>query len=142
MKKLIYYYGDSPVNVEGFPEDCKRSRKGALHLLRGRSMTITADEYDHIAKAYKEVMPKIRVVAEVDEEAREAAKAKLAAKKAKKIEDAKKAEEVKKPEAEKPKAEAKKEQPKAESKSEAVTDKSAAKGKDDGKKSGLGKKFK
>ena len=138
MKKLIYYYGDSPVNVEGFPKDCKRSRKGALHLLRGRPMTITAEEYDHIAEAYKWVMPKIRVVAEVNEEAREAAKAERAQRKAKKAEEAKK-----KPEAEKPKVEAKKEETKKEQpKSESVVSKSAAKDKDDGKKPSLGKKFK
>ena len=68
MKKLIYYYGDSPVSVEGFSKDCKRSRKGALHLLKGRPITITDDEYKHIQDEYKWALPKIRVVAQIKEE--------------------------------------------------------------------------
>jgi len=67
MKKLIYYYGDSPVNVEGFSANCERSRKGALHLLRGRPITITDDEYAHIEKDYKWALPKIRIVAQITE---------------------------------------------------------------------------
>ena len=140
MKKLIYYYGDSPVSVEGFSKDCKRSGKGALHLLRGRSLTITADEYAHIEKEYKWAIPKIRVVAEVDEEARETAKAERAARKAKKAEEVKKAEAVK-PKIDAKKEETKKEQPKSEEKA-ANKDDLAVKGKDDGKKPSLGKKFK
>ena len=48
MKKLIVYYGDSPVYVEGFNEDCKRSCKGSLHIRPRRPITVTDDEYEHI----------------------------------------------------------------------------------------------
>lgn len=68
MKKLIAYYGDTPVCVEGFPENCKRSVKGALHLLPRKSMTVTADEHAHILSAYKHVVPKLKVLAEMNVE--------------------------------------------------------------------------
>ncbi len=70
MKKLIVYYGDAPECVEGFPKDCKRSCKGALHIHRGKSKTITDGEYEYIksSKRYKHLLNKIRVVSEIKAE--------------------------------------------------------------------------
>lgn len=51
MKKLIVYYGDSPVYVEGFSKDCARSCKGSLHIRPRRPITVTDGEYDHITDA-------------------------------------------------------------------------------------------
>lgn len=73
MKKLIGYYGDTPVCVEGFPENCKRSVAGALHLLPRKSVTVTADEHAHILAKYKHIVPKLKVLAVMDEEGSKAA---------------------------------------------------------------------
>ena len=67
MKKLIVYYGDTPQCVEGFAENCKRSCKGALHILPRKSTTITNDEFEHIKKSYKFMMKGLRVISEVKE---------------------------------------------------------------------------
>ena len=48
MKKLIVYYGDSPVYVEGFPKECKRTCKGSLHIRPKRPKTVTDEEYKYI----------------------------------------------------------------------------------------------
>ena len=64
-KKLIAYYGDSPVHVEGFPSDCARSCKGSVHVLPRTPTTVTEDEYEHIKSEYKWMLPKLRVVAEL-----------------------------------------------------------------------------
>lgn len=63
MKLLINYYGDVPICVEGFIDECKRSCKGALHVLPKKPVTITDDEYEHIKKHYSHVVKKIRVLA-------------------------------------------------------------------------------
>lgn len=63
MKKLIVYYGDTPVCVEGFPEDCKRSKEGALHILPRKNMTVTDQEYDHILKSRPDMKKLLRVIA-------------------------------------------------------------------------------
>ena len=65
MKKLIAYYGDSPVYVEGFSEDCARSCKGSVHVLPRKPVTVTDDEYDHIKEKYSWMLPKLKVVAEI-----------------------------------------------------------------------------
>lgn len=65
MKKLIVYHGDSPVYVEGFSKDCKRSRDGSVHILPGKPLTVTDDEFDYIKKTYSWM--KIKVIAEVKE---------------------------------------------------------------------------
>lgn len=76
MKKyLIVYYGDAPECVEKFGKDCKRSCKGALHVNPGRQLTVTEDEYEHIKKAYKHMVPKLRVLSEMKPEAKKEAKA-------------------------------------------------------------------
>lgn len=68
MKKLIGYYGDTPVCVEGFPENCKRSVKGALHLLPRKPMTVTADEHAHIVASRKDIVSKLKVLAVKNDE--------------------------------------------------------------------------
>jgi len=68
MKKLIAYYGDSPVYVEGFSKDCARSCKGSVHVLPRKPVTVTADEYEHIKKSYSWMLPKLKVVAEIGED--------------------------------------------------------------------------
>ena len=67
MKKLIAYYGDSPVYVEGFPKGCARSCEGSVHILPRKSVTVTEDEYKHILDKYSWMKPKLKVVAEVSE---------------------------------------------------------------------------
>lgn len=69
MKKLIVYYGDSPVCVEGFSESCKRSVKGAIHILPRKSVTVTEDEYQHILAKYDWMKSKMKVIAEISAEA-------------------------------------------------------------------------
>jgi len=67
MKKyLIVYYGDVPECVEGFPKDCKRSCKGALHVKPGRQMTVTGDELKHLreCKLCSHMTSKLRVLGE------------------------------------------------------------------------------
>ncbi len=65
MKKLIVYHGDSPVHVEGFPKDCARSVVGSVHLLPGKGVTVTEDEYQFIKTSpeYKWMAPKLKVLA-------------------------------------------------------------------------------
>lgn len=46
--------GVGPLQIEGFPADCARSQKGALHVRPG-TMTITDGELSHIRKHHKEV---------------------------------------------------------------------------------------
>lgn len=67
MKKLIAYYGDSPAYVEGFPVDCARTKEGALHILPGKAVTVTDDEYRHIQEKYSWMKPKLKVIAEIKE---------------------------------------------------------------------------
>lgn len=68
MKKLIAYYGDSPVYVEGFSKDCARSCEGSVHVLPRKPVTVTSDEYEHIKKSYSWMLPKLKVVAEIGED--------------------------------------------------------------------------
>lgn len=67
MKKLIVYHGDSPVCVEGFAKECKRSVEGALHLHPGKPKTVTDEEYQHILDKYEWMKPKLKVVAKIGE---------------------------------------------------------------------------
>ena len=46
--KLVKYQGIHPECLEGFPEDCDRSKESALHLRPGRTMLLTDDEYAFI----------------------------------------------------------------------------------------------
>ncbi len=84
----LKYAGRYPGYLDGFPEDCKRSCKGAIHLLPGRIKEVTKDEWDYIKKAYPELslvkLPgdvKLKVVKEVKEESKE----NLVSKKTKKV---------------------------------------------------------
>jgi hypothetical protein len=67
MKKLIAYYGDSPAYVEGFPADCVRTKEGALHILPGKAVTVSDDEFRHIQEKYSWMKPKLKVIAEIKE---------------------------------------------------------------------------
>ena len=84
MKKLVVYYGDSPVCVEGFSKDCQRSVEGSIHILPGKPKTVTDDEFKHIEKEYAWMKPKLRVVANLTaEQVAAGEKAKVKAKAAK-----------------------------------------------------------
>ena len=101
MKKLlVIYFGDTPVCVEGFSKECKRSCEGALHLLPRKQRSITEDECAHIKKSYKHILRKFRVISEM----------KVPEKKEKKVAEKSKEAEVKKVEPNKEK----KDEPKAE----------------------------
>lgn len=65
MKKLIAYYGDTPVCVEGFPEGCERSCEGALHIRPRTPHTVTGGEFGHMQKAYGWMMSKVRIISEL-----------------------------------------------------------------------------
>jgi hypothetical protein len=68
MKYLIAYYGDCPLFVEGFKSGCHRSCSGAIHLLRGRAVTVTADELDHIRSIYPKEARLLKVVSQMPDE--------------------------------------------------------------------------
>lgn len=84
MKKLIVYHGDSPVYVEGFSKDCKRSRDGSVHIIPGKPLTVTDDEFDFIKSKYSWM--KVKVIAEVKEKKSEEKGGKVEAKETKKVE--------------------------------------------------------
>ena len=67
MKLLINYFGDTPIYVEGFSEECERSCKGSLHVLPRKIKTITLDEYEYIKLKYSHIVKKIRVLAKKEE---------------------------------------------------------------------------
>jgi hypothetical protein len=58
--KRVKYTGKSPEYLDGFPEECKRSCKGAIHLLPNALRDITEDEYKYIRKKYPKL--KLQVV--------------------------------------------------------------------------------
>lgn len=66
--KLIVYHGQVPVYVEKFPSDCERTRKGSLHLLPRKKVTVTDGEWEHIQKKYAFALKYIRVISECKEE--------------------------------------------------------------------------
>jgi len=70
------YYDYSPLYVEGFPKDCKRSCKGSIHLMPRKPITVTEGELAYIKMAYPKA--RIKVVAERVEEAKAKAPAKPA----------------------------------------------------------------
>lgn len=49
----IKYIGKIPEYLDGFPERCKRSCKGSIHLLPGSIKSVTPAEWDYIQKEYK-----------------------------------------------------------------------------------------
>ena len=50
--KRVKYTGKSPEYLDGFPEKCERSCKGAIHLLPNALRDITDDELKYIRKKY------------------------------------------------------------------------------------------
>jgi len=46
--KRVKYSGKSPEYIDGFPDGCKRSCKGAIHLLPGAVRELTEDEIEFI----------------------------------------------------------------------------------------------
>lgn len=44
-----------PVQIEGFPEDCERTRKGALHLRPATVENLSEGEVAHIKEKYPDV---------------------------------------------------------------------------------------
>jgi hypothetical protein len=55
--KRVKYTGKSPEYLDGFPKECKRSCKGAIHLLPNALKDITEDELKFIRKKY----PKLKL---------------------------------------------------------------------------------
>jgi len=64
MSKLIVYTGDNPQCIEGFSDSCNRSCQGALHLRKGKPVTVTDDEFAFIKSNRSDLASKIRVVAD------------------------------------------------------------------------------
>lgn len=56
--KRIKYTGKTPEYLDGFPKECKRSCKGAIHLMPNAIREISADEYEFIKKSF----PKLKLV--------------------------------------------------------------------------------
>ena len=55
----IVYQGPTPVTVEGFPDDAKRSCVGALYLFPRRPKELTTDEYAWIKANRPDVAPQL-----------------------------------------------------------------------------------
>ena len=68
MKKLIIYYGDNPLCLEGFPKECQRTCDGSLHILPRKNKTLSDGEYEWLKKKHPEAMANVRVLAEHKEE--------------------------------------------------------------------------
>lgn len=62
MPQAIVGYGVTPCQVDGFPEKCERSRKGALYIRPRSSLTLTNDELDFIKVKYPNLFKKLRIV--------------------------------------------------------------------------------
>lgn len=59
MKTLIVPANVGPCQVDDFPDDCERSREGALHLRPARTLNVTDDEYLHLAEHHAELLSKM-----------------------------------------------------------------------------------
>ena len=64
MPQAIVGYGVTPCQVDGFPEKCERSRKGALYIRPRSSLILTNDELDFIKVKYPQLFKKLRIVEE------------------------------------------------------------------------------
>ena len=53
--KTVKYSGNTPQYIDGFPKNCERSCKGAIHLLPNALRKITDDEYAYIKKEYSDL---------------------------------------------------------------------------------------
>ena len=49
---LFQYSGRIPISVEGFPVGCERSVAGAVYLMPGTQVTMTAGEWGYVEKAH------------------------------------------------------------------------------------------
>ena len=54
----------TPVQIEGFPADSKRSCAGALHLRPGSTLELTADELAFIRSRHVDTFRAIRILVE------------------------------------------------------------------------------
>jgi hypothetical protein len=59
---IVLYRGASIGNVDSFPENCNRSRVGAMHLTPFHAYEITDDEWAHIQSVYPNVADFFSVV--------------------------------------------------------------------------------
>lgn len=64
--------GLTPRQIEGFPADCERSVKGALHIRPG-TLTITEGELEHLRKHHKAIARRLHVRGVVKEQPQVAA---------------------------------------------------------------------
>lgn len=64
MPQAIVGHGVTPQNVDDFPSNCARSRKGAVYVRPDSSLTLTNDELDHIKDKHPQLFKKLRVVEE------------------------------------------------------------------------------
>lgn len=54
--------GLGPRQVDDFPAECERSKKGSVHFRTNSTITITQDEYNHVLKSHPDFGPRLRVV--------------------------------------------------------------------------------
>jgi hypothetical protein len=66
--------GVSACQVDDFPKDCKRSRKGALYIRPRSTLVLTPDELDHLKAKHGSVASKLIVVGVDEGSARSLAK--------------------------------------------------------------------
>jgi hypothetical protein len=57
------------LQIEGFPEEAKRSCEGSLHLRPGATLDLTADEHDFIKAKRPEVFASLRCMMTDEERA-------------------------------------------------------------------------
>ena len=62
MPQVIVEHGVTPCQIDGFPEKCERSRKGALYVRPSSSLEMTNDELAHVKATLPELYKKLRVV--------------------------------------------------------------------------------
>jgi len=60
---VVVRTGLLPQQIDGFPDDCKRSCKGALHIRSG-TLPMTVDEWKHIQSSRPDLVPSLRVICE------------------------------------------------------------------------------
>jgi len=68
----VKYLGRAPEYLEGFPEDCKRSVVGSIHLTKGCLKKMTVQEYEFVKKnnpAVAKLLTVIEVIKKVEPKA-------------------------------------------------------------------------
>lgn len=78
--------GVTACQVDDFPKDCKRSRKGALYIRPRSTLVLTPDELDHLKAKHGSVASKLIVVGVDEGKARSLAKTAKAEKPEAKVE--------------------------------------------------------